>query len=244
MSNYIELNANKVYPKGNAKISKKDSGEILVTELSKSTDGVTIDTNGENKFELSLQPVNINAGLVFGASMNILDKYKRVKTVAQWAYHYEPGKDYSVLAVNSLLEGKEILVQFFKNGQEVHQYTVINQPDSQHTNWIGLVLSLVASVATAVISAIDYEKTTTVTTGPDGKTTTTVTTKKSFGGGGSAKKSSSPNDPSGHVDFDHIYITSSRVFDTEVYEELDGPIKEVVFTGNFEKLELQSISNI
>ncbi|MCT2563730.1 hypothetical protein [Chryseobacterium herbae] len=105
-------------------------------------------------------------------------------------------------------------------------------------------LSLVASVATAVISAIDYEKTTTVTTGPDGKTTTTVTTKKSFGGGGSAKKSSSPNDPSGHIDFDHIYITSNRVFDTEVYEELDGPIKEVVFSGNFDKLELQSISNI
>ncbi|GAB0155761.1 hypothetical protein CHRYSEOSP005_10230 [Chryseobacterium sp. Alg-005] len=243
MYNYINLNENKVYPKGNAKISKKESGEILVTELSETTDGVTINTNGKNMFELSISPVIFNKPYTFGASMNVLDKFSRVKTVAQWAYDVDPAKDRAVLAVNSLLEGQEILVQFYKEGKEVHQYVVMNEANSEEKNWVALVIGALVSIGTAVISAIDYEKTTTVTTGPDGKKTTTVTTKKSFGGGGSAKKSASGN-TNEYVDFDHIYITSSRAFNTEVYDELDGPISEVIFEGNFGSLELKSISNI
>lgn len=243
MNNYIELNDNKVYPKGNAKLLKSNTGSIMVSGLKDTMDGITINTNGKNRFELSIAPVSLTQPYTFGASMNILDKFNRVKTVAQWAYRPQIADSPAALVTNSRLEGKEILVQFYKNGKEVHRYTVMNECDSQQTNWLQLVVYAVVAVATAVVSAIDYESETTVTTDPNGKKTTVVRTKKSFGGGGKAKSSLSSNDDN-YIDFDHIYFSSTRSFDTDVHDELNGPIKEVVFTGNFDSLELKSISNV
>lgn len=242
MSNYLELNSNKVFPKGNARISKNASGSIIVSELLETTDGVTIDTNGADKFELSINPVSIDAPCTFGTTMNILDKYRRVKTVAQWAYHAEAGKNPN-LVFNSLLEGREILVQFYKDGKEVHNYTVLNECDSQEKNWIQLVVWAVVTIGVAIIEKIDYKQVTSVTTLPNGSKTTTVTTTKSFGSEGKAAKSLS-NPTSGNIDFDHIYVTSSKTYDTTVYDELSGPIREVIFTGKFNELELKKISNI
>ncbi|KPE49085.1 hypothetical protein [Chryseobacterium indologenes] len=241
MSNFIELNENKVYPKGNAKIFQNDSGSIAVSELNETTDGVIINTNGKSRFELTFEPEQLDQQS-FGATMNILDKYNRVKTVAQWAHRPRIDNVPACLVANSLLEGKEIIVQFYKDGQEVHRYSVENPCDSQDTNWIQLAIYVLVSVGAAVASAVDYKKTTTTTTGPDGKTTTTVTTTKSFGNAGSAQKSMA-NSNAGYVDFDHIYITSSKSFDSTVYDELDGPISEVILNGNFGNMELKSISN-
>lgn len=231
MANYLELNGSKVFPRGNTQIIQSDNEIIDVSELIETTDGIIIETNGENKFDLFIEPVEVDENLVFGTTLNILDKYKRLKTVAQWSYYTNLELASGILSVNSLLEGNEILVQAFKDGEEVHNYTIENNPESLDQNWLPVAILIVAA-ASVILSNVDYEKETTVTTNPDWSKTTTVRTKKSFGGGGTISASSSVvEQPTNGIEFDHLFITSSHSYNTEYYDELDGPISEVILVG-------------
>lgn len=234
----LELSGAKVYPRGNAQIKLNEHRGIDVSQLIRATDGVIIETNDEEKFELFIEPKKISDDLIFGVTLNVLDKFKRVKSVAQWSFYTDPESKNGVLAVNSLLEGKEILVQGFKDGKEVISYRIENNPNSLEKNWWPVVVV----IALVVLDKVDYKKETNVITHPDGSQTTEVTTTKSIGGAGRIMNPNS-QDPSKAVDFDKIYFTSSRLYNTKHYEKLDGPNSEVIFLGNFKNLVLKSISN-
>ena len=150
---------------------------IDVSELIEITDGVIIETNGEKKFDLLIEPINVSENFVFGTALNVLDRYKRVKTVAQWSFYTNLEAQSAILSVHSLLEGKEILVQAFKNGEEVHSYSIENNPKALDQNWLPVAILIVAA-ASVILSNIDYEKETTVTTNADGTQSTIVRTKK------------------------------------------------------------------
>lgn len=243
MANYLELSGAKIFPRGNAQIKQNDNRGIDVSELVQTTDGIIIETKGEKKFDLFIEPIKVDENFVFGTTLNILDKYKRVKTVAQWSYYTNLETKSAILSVNSLLEGKEILVQAFKDGKEVHSYTIENNPESLDQNWLPVAIFVVVA-ASVILSNVDYEKETTVTTNPDGSKSSTVRTKKSFGGGGTISPSKSALiESSSGIEFDHLYITSSHSYNTEYYDELDGPISEVILVGNLKNIKLNSISN-
>ena len=180
--------------------------------------------------------------LYFGTALNVLDRYKRVKTVAQWSFYTNLEAQSAILSVHSLLEGKEILVQAFKNGEEVHSYSIENNPKALDQNWLPVAILIVAA-ASVILSNIDYEKETTVTTNADGTQSTIVRTKKSFGGGGTISASRSVGrEQSDGIEFDKLFITSTHSFDTAYYDELDGPVNEIIIVGNFNNLRLNSIS--
>ena len=69
MTNYLELNGAKVYPRGNAQITLSEHRGIDVSELIEITDGVIIETNGEKKFDLLIEPINVSENFVFWNSI-------------------------------------------------------------------------------------------------------------------------------------------------------------------------------
>ena len=234
MENYLELDGLRIYPKGNAVIKKQENDNTIeVAKLQETTDGIIIETEKANTFDLFLAPITIQKD--------------RWKTVSQWAYSYDPDTNKGQLAFNSLLEGDKILLQAFKNGEEVYNEIILNNNDSTDKNWI-VVAILVVAAASVVLSNIDYSTETKTVVGPDGKVTTTTTKKKSFGGGGVVQpqlpKGKSTNDETDSgIEFDHLYVTSSRSYNAEVYPLLDGPVCQVVLTGNLQEITLNSISH-
>lgn len=232
MSVPIELSRLNVYSKGNTTLVK-NGDTIVASQLLTPTDGVIIETDGASNFDLSIAPVNIENQFVFGTTLNIQDEYERWKSVAQWSYCYDPAAGNGRLVFNSHLEGEEILLQVFKDGKEVYQETIVNEPIGEDKNWILVAIA----VAALILSNIDYKKTVETKTGSDGKTTTTTTTTKSVGGGGTIQPTSSEES----FEFDHLYITSSITYNADLYPKLDGSIKQAIFTGNFGEVNLNSI---
>jgi hypothetical protein len=236
-TNFCEL---KHYPLGNANIALKENGNLGISNLVTPLDGIVIRTNGACNWVLTMNPVQIEQGDVFGVTYNLTDNLDRVKTVAQWALRQSPDGEYVYLVVNSRLEGDIITVKGTKGGEEVftREYNKNDNPDN---SWIHVLVFLVTAAA-VILDRVNYEKTTKITTHPDGTQTKVETTKKCIGNGGQAQAKPvvelSPTDPvteDNIYEIDHIYISSSRSYPAQFSDELDGKISEVVFTAKTQK---------
>ena len=60
MANYLELSGAKIFPRGNAQIKQNDNRGIDVSELVQTTDGIIIETKGEKKFDLFIEPIKVD----------------------------------------------------------------------------------------------------------------------------------------------------------------------------------------
>jgi len=81
MTNYVEFNGLKHYPIGNAQLNIVD-GKLVVSNISDSgLDGVSIHTNGNNSFEMNLDPIDFEPGVVITQNLSGQDNYGRVKVV-------------------------------------------------------------------------------------------------------------------------------------------------------------------
>jgi hypothetical protein len=229
----FEFKGLKHFPKGNG-VLKLANNNLSVSGLSSSFDGLSIETKGASEWELTINPHTIKSGDIFGATFNLLDGLQRVKSVAQWAISYSPDGKYAYLVVNSRLEGAEIELQAFRNGQEVFRKVYV-KPAEDECNWI-IIAIFVLAAASVVLSNIDYKSEKKVITHPNGTRTTEVTTTKSIGGGGVINPVASvvaTNPPllDTPIEVDHLYITSKRCFAGELPQELDGTISEVILTA-------------
>lgn len=231
MANYIHFRGLKHYPTGNASL-RLENKELLVSGLTQSWDGLSIETKGD--WELSLQPLTITKETIIGATFNAVDGLKRVTTLAQWAITQNPNGKYAYLLLNGKMEGSDITLTGTKAGREVFTKCYI-QPNTTESNWF-IVAIFTLTAAPVLLSDMDYRTEIKRDTG-NKITSTTIT--KSFGSSGIVSPGMTAfkgknirakiSDESYHVD--RFYISSSFHYPEGLPEEKERKMTQVILTG-------------
>lgn len=239
MEKVINFKGFKNYPKGNANIALHD-GNLVLSDTSTTTDGLIVETNGAERFEMTFKPHFVKSGEVFGSTFNIRDGLQRIKSVGQWALTEKPDGKYAYLMVNSRLEGEIIEITGKKDGKTVYSKKITNSPNSNdpYSNFIVILAVAVIAVSYVIVKST-YEKEKNVKKDKDGKTTNTeekIT--KSIGMNckiAPIKETAATTNPTledGLIEIDEVIVSSSRNYPGEIPAELYGEIEEVIFNTN------------
>ena len=141
MPNSIEYMGLKHYPQGNA-VLQKNGQWLHVSGLDEVHDGVAIETNGAVAWDVSIEPVTINASTVLGATFVQRDYLKRIRTVAQWAIMHCPKGNHAYLVINNKLEGGQIHVNARKENREQSSKFIKNTVDPKSEWFVAATFDL------------------------------------------------------------------------------------------------------
>lgn len=232
MSKGIFFNGFEHFTRGSADISVNND-KLVVSDLSKSTDGVIISANGVSGMQIDFEPFELPENANFGATFNMRDNFGRIKTIAQWAIAPKKGDKCAKLMVNSRLEGENIQVIGMKGGKVVFVQNILNDKKDPYCNWIAVAVIVIVATS-VVLSNIDIKKKRVVYRDANGKIIKVEeVTEKSFGGGNSIlpqinlHASPKPVVSSTAVDCDKLYVVSSKVYPGKLDDDLDGAIEEI-----------------
>ncbi|MFY9353122.1 MAG: hypothetical protein WBI87_05390 [Bacteroidales bacterium] len=170
MKEPIELIDNlKHYPLGEAKLEKIDD-KLIVSNLTDSgIDGIAINTEGINEWELTFNAFEIGKNNTFNLSHFATDKNNRLKIIAQQSIYYDENTNKISFAFNSKLLSDKVLLVAKNKGEIIFIGEYLTpRDDIKCAPW----WPIVAAAAVYILERVDYRRE--KTTDSEGNTTTTT----------------------------------------------------------------------
>jgi len=141
------------YALGEARLERTESSLRLTNLTNSGLDGIIIDVDGADEFELNFTPFEIKERNSFNVSHIGIDEWGRLKTIGQQSIYFNPNTKQVEVAFNSRLLSKNgLLLQALQGDQIVFQGHYPLPIQDTRTNWWPVV-----AAAVWVISKVDYE---------------------------------------------------------------------------------------
>ena len=228
MKEPIELIDNlKHYPLGEAKLEKIDDKLIVSTLTDSGIDGIAINTEGINVWELTFNAFEIGKNNTFSLSHFATDKNNRLKIIAQQSIYYDENTNKINFAFNSnLLSDKVLLV-----GKNKGEIIFIGEYLTPRNDFVCVPWWPIIAAAVYIIERVDYEYISTT----DSEGNTTVTRKISWN-----PKESTTFQTGKDIEFeaDELLLYSKLYYPKGSEDNIDK-IKEIQITArNYKKIEI------
>jgi len=147
------LSNSKYYALGEARLERVGNYVKLSNLTNSGLDGILIDVEGADEFELNFTPFEIKEGNSFNISHIGIDEWGRLKTIGQQTMYFNPSTKQVEIAMNSKLMSKEgLILHALQDDDVVFQGRYPHPTHDPRINWWPVVWA-----AVIVVSTVDYE---------------------------------------------------------------------------------------